>query len=118
MRTERDRQAFNRDQAKQEEQKAIAKWLADNPAVGVLNINQYYIVRNNEVQLIEPLQELYQTNTTYSDGLVTQDPFATLEQAQHFMEEELKWENTVQITLSNAAGKVLAEGKGDFSNHE
>ena len=40
--TESDRKAFYSDKAKQAEKEAVAKWLSENPEIGVLNGGQFY----------------------------------------------------------------------------
>ena len=55
--TEEDRKAFWEDKKIAEQVKAreekTAKWLADNPDVGVLNEFKYYRVINNEIVFVE-----------------------------------------------------------------
>ena len=55
---EENRQAYIRDQKLKLHREAVTDWLKNNPSIGALHGNKYYIVKDYEVIYINELQEI------------------------------------------------------------
>ena len=53
--SEQDRVANNKAWAEEAQNEKVAKWLADNPQIGVLNGPRYYVMEDGEIKYVEEL---------------------------------------------------------------